>query len=124
MELNEKITLFTIGLLFKYCSETQEAAPTTFAKIVAESFYQGDEASLKNHTTPEGFQTFSSLQKMFAKPKNSGPNFKIIDKRIKGEIAWVKYSTSYDKTPGIFKLVKVNGEWKATARKPSEKAPF
>ncbi|MBD0777755.1 hypothetical protein HPE56_08115 [Maribacter sp. ANRC-HE7] len=120
----KKITLFTIALLFIACAETQDASPAAIAKIVAESFYQGDEASLKKHTTPEGFVTFSNLQKMFAKPKNSESNFKVIDERIEGEIAWVKYSTSYDKTLGIFKLVKVNGEWKATARKPSEKAPF
>ncbi|MBD0777857.1 hypothetical protein HPE56_08630 [Maribacter sp. ANRC-HE7] len=106
------------------CAGTQDAPPAVIAKIVAESFYQGDEASLKKHTTPEGFATFSNLQKMFAKPKNSESNFKVIDERIEGEIAWVKYSTSYDKTPGIFKLVKANGEWKSTARKPSEKVPF
>ena len=39
-------------------------------------------------------------------------------------MAWIKYSTAYDKTPGVFKLVKLEGEWKVTVRDPNEKVPF
>ncbi len=120
----KRLVIYTVVLLFIACAETQDSSPASIAKTVAESFYQGDEETLKKHTTPEGFANFSNLMKMFAKPKGSESNFKVLDESVEGEIAWVKYSTSYDKTPGVFKLVKVDGEWKATARKPKEEVPF
>ena len=120
----KRIVFYTLVVLFVSCSGTQDSSPASVAEIVAESFYQGDEATLKNHTTTEGFVTFSNLQKMFAKPKGSESSFKVIDKIIEDDVAWVKYSTSYDKTPGIFKLLKQNGIWKVTVRDPKEKAPF
>jgi hypothetical protein len=120
----KNIIIYSIVLLFTSCAVTQDSTPASVAEIVAESFYQGKEVMLKKHTTPEGFITFSNLQKMFAKPKGSESNFKLIDEVIEGDIAWVKYSTSYDKTPGIFKLVKQDGVWKVTVRDPKEEAPF
>ncbi|QCX00600.1 DUF4878 domain-containing protein [Aggregatimonas sangjinii] len=120
----KKLVIFTLALLFIACAETQDTTPASVAEIVAESFYQGDEATLKKYTTPEGFANFSNLMKMFAKPKSSEMNFKVIEESTEGDVAWVKYSTAYDKTPGIFKLVKVDGVWKATARKPKEEVPF
>lgn len=118
------IAIYTLVLLFISYVGTQDPTPDSVAEIVAESFYQGKEAILKKHTTPEGFVTFSNLQKMFTKPKGSESNFKLINEVIEGDIAWVKYSTSYDKTPGIFKLVKQDGVWKVTVRDPKEKAPL
>lgn len=41
-----------------------------------------------------------------------------------GAVAWVKYTTAYDKTPGIFKLVKQDGKWLATGRGLKDKVPF
>ena len=120
----KSLATFILVFLLISCSGTQDSSPASVAEIVAESFYQGKETMLKKHTTPEGFATFSNLQKMFAKPKGSKSNFKLIDDVIEGDIAWVKYSTSYDKTPGIFKLVKVDGIWKVTVRNPKEKATF
>ena len=120
----KNIVLYTFVLLLTACVGTQDSSPASVAKIVAESFYQGDEATLKKHTNPEGFASYSNVMKMFAKPKGSESNFKVIDEKIENDVAWIKYSTSYDKTPGIFKLVKVDGIWKATARSPKEKAPF
>ena len=111
-------------LLFISCSGTKDASPSSIAELVAESFYQGDEATLKKHTTLEGFVAYSNLQKMFAKPKGSHTNFKLIDEKTEGDMAWIKYSTAYDKTPGVFKLVKLEGEWKVTVRDPNEKVPF
>jgi hypothetical protein len=120
----KRIVIFSLVLLFISCARTQDSSPASVAEIVAESFYQRDEATLKKHTTQEGFATFSNLQKMFTKPKGSETKFKLIDEATEGEVAWIKYSTAYDKTPGIFKLVKVDGEWKVTVRDPKEKAPF
>ena len=120
----KRIVICSLLLLFISCAGTQDSTPASVAEIVAESFYQGKEAMLKKHTTPEGFATFSNLQKMFAKPKSSESNFKLIDEVIDSDVAWVKYSTSYDKTPGIFKLIKQEGVWKVTVRYPKEKAPL
>lgn len=120
----KKIAIYSLIAIFISCAETTNSDPVSVAEIVAESFYQGKETTLKKHTTPEGFATFSNLQKMFAKPKGSESNFKIIDDVIEGDVAWVKYTTSYDKTPGIFKLVKIDGVWKVTVRDPNEKAPL
>ncbi|WP_430427059.1 hypothetical protein [Maribacter litoralis] len=120
----KNIVLIALILLFIGCGETQDSSPASVAKTVAESFYQGDEETLNKHTTPEGFANFSNLMKMFAKPKSSEMNFKINEKSIEGDVAWVKYSTSYDKIPGVFKLVKVDGVWKVTVREPREKLPF
>jgi len=52
---------------------------------------------------------------MFAKPESSKSDFKLIDETKDGDVAWVKYSTSYDKTPGV---------WKVTVRDPIEAAPL
>ena len=120
----KRIAIYSLVLLFISCAGTLDSSPASVAETVAQSFYQGDEATLRKHTTTEGFATFSNLQKMFAKPKGSESNFKLIDETAEGDVAWVKYSTSYDKTPGIFKLVKQDGKWKATLRDPKEKAPF
>ncbi|MCF8714679.1 hypothetical protein JM658_07530 [Joostella atrarenae] len=119
-----KITIWSIVFLFISCAETTNSTPAAVAEIVAESFYQSKEAMLKKHTTPEGFITFSNLQKMFTKPKGSESNFKLINEVTQGDVAWVKYSTSFDKTPGIFKLVKQDGVWKVTVRDPREKTPL
>lgn len=120
----KRIASYLLILLFVSCAGTQDSSPAAVAEIVAQSFYQSDEATLKKHTTPEGFASFSNLQKMLAKPKGSESNFKLIDQMIEGDVAWVKYSTSYDKTPGIFKLVKQDGKWKVTLRDPKEKTPL
>ena len=120
----KRIAIYALVLLFISCAGTQDSTPASVAEIVAESFYQGKEAILKKHTTPEGFATFSNLQKIFAKPKGSESNFKLIDETFEGDVAWIKYSTSYDKTPGVFKLVKQDDLWKVTVRDPKEKAPL
>lgn len=120
----KRLVIYTVVLLFIACAETQDVSPASVAEIVAESFYQSDEATLKKHTTPEGYSNFSNLMKMFAKPKNSEMNFKVIEESIDGDMAWIKYSTTYDKTPGVFKLVKVDGVWKVTVRESMEEVPF
>lgn len=43
---------------------------------------------------------------------------------MEGEVAWIKYSTVYDPKPGVFKLVKKDGQWKVTHNGPRDKGPF
>lgn len=118
------MVVYSLVMLFLACGGKQDSAPAEIAKIVAESFYQGDEGQLKAHTTEEGYANFKNLAAMFAKSDNPDSNFKVLEETTEGDVAWVKYSTSYDKTPGIFKLLKQDGKWKVTARRPSEKVPF
>ena len=118
------LIIYTSLLLFFSCGIKEESTPSITAQIVAESFYQGNETKLKEYTTEEGYANFKNLLPMFAKSKNTDSNFKVIEEAVEDEIAWVKYTTSYDKTPGIFKLVKDDGAWKVTARRPGEKVPF
>lgn len=120
----KNIAIYSLVLLFFACAGNESTAPAKTAQIVAESFYQGNEAALKEHTTPEGYANFKNLMAMFAKSDTKDSNFKVIEETIDGDVAWVKYSTSFDKTPGIFKLVKQDGEWKVTARRPKEEVPF
>ena len=61
---------------------------------------------------------------MFNATKKKDSDFKVLQDTIMGDVAWVKYTTAYDKTPGVFKLVKQDGKWLATARGSKDKAPF
>ena len=99
-------------------------SPSETAKVVAESFYHGDKATLKKHTTEEGYTNLSSIQDMFVQDKNSESNFKIVDEAMEGNVAWIKYSTAYDPKPGVFKLVQKDGQWKVTHNGPRDKGPF
>lgn len=119
----KRFFIYSLVLLFIACEEKQ-LSHTETAKIVAESFYQGDKSTLKQHTTAESYAILANLQPLFAEDENSDPDFKIIDETVDGDVAWVKYSTSYDEKPGVFKLVKQNGQWKVTERRPREKVPF
>ncbi|MBJ7880703.1 hypothetical protein [Gelidibacter salicanalis] len=120
----KRIFFCSLILLFISCSGTNDSSPSAIAEIVAESFYQGDEATLTKHTTTKGFVTYSNFQKMFVKPKSSETDFKLIDENTASNVAWIKYSTAYDKTPGVFKLVRLDAEWKVTVRDPREKVSF
>ncbi|WP_445733602.1 hypothetical protein [Mariniflexile sp.] len=120
----KKLVICSLILLFLSCSENKNLSPSETAKVVAESFYHGDEATLKKYTTAEGYANLSSIQAMFAEDKDSEANFKVVDEAMDGEVAWVKYSTVYDPKPGIFKLVKENNQWKVTHNGPRDKGPF
>lgn len=106
------------------CAGEKELSPSETAKIVAESFYYGDKATLEKYTTKEGFANLAPIQEMFKEDKKSAANFEVIDKKIKKSEVWIKYSTSFDPQPGIFKLVKENGQWKVTHNGPKDKGPF
>lgn len=79
---------------------------------------------LLKHTTTESFAILSSLQDLFAEDEKSEINFAVIEDTIDGDVAWVRYSTSFEEKPSVFKLIKENGRWKVTERKPREKMPF
>ena len=120
----KRATIYPLILLFLACAGQQDLSPTETTKIVVESFYKGDNPTLKKYTTAESYANFLSLQGMFAEDKNSDSNFKAIDETTDSDTAWVKFSTSYEEKPSIFKLVKEDGQWKVTERKPREKTPF
>lgn len=110
-------------LLFISCSENKNTSPSETAKIVAESFFSKDESVLKKHTTQQGYSSLVTVQNMIP-DSDKEIEVEILDEAIDGEIAWVKYSSTYDGKSGIFKLVKENGQWKVTNKGPREKGPF
>lgn len=118
------IALCSLVVLFLSCSDAKISGPSATAKIVIESFYGKDEASLKANSTPEAYANYMNTINMFNATKKEDSNFKVLQDTIMGDVAWVKYTTDYDKTPGVFKLVKQDGKWLATARGSRDKAPF
>ncbi|WP_281986881.1 hypothetical protein [Aquimarina aggregata] len=96
---------------------------TETAETVAESFFSKDESVLKKHTTSEGFASLVTVQNMVP-DSDKEITVEILDESIDGEIAWVKYSTSFDGKSGVFKLIKENGQWKVTSKGTREKGPF
>ncbi|PHR00569.1 MAG: hypothetical protein COB32_12720 [Halomonas sp.] len=119
----KKIVICSLVLLFISCSENKNMSPSETAKIVAESFFSKDESVLKKHTTSEGYASLITVLNMMP---DSDKNIKveILDEVIEGDIAWIKYKTSFDGKSGVFKLVKENGQWKVTYNKPRGKGPF
>lgn len=120
----KNLVIFSIILLVVSCSENKNLSPSETVKIVATSFYHGDAATLKKHTTTEGYANLSSIQEMFSEDEDSEINFKVVEEAMNGEVAWIKYSTAYDPKPGVFKLIKEDGQWKVTHNGPRDKGPF
>lgn len=98
-------------------------SPSETAKIVAESFFSKNESVLKKHTTPEGYSSLVTVQNMIPE-SDKDIEIEILGEAIDEDIAWLKYSTTYDGKSGIFKLAKENGQWKVTNKGPREKGPF
>ena len=122
----KKLVICSLVLLFLSCadSETKISGPSATAQIVIESFYEKDEETLKANSTPQAYFNYMNTINMFNATKKKDSEFKVLQDTIMGDVAWVKYTTAYDKTPGVFKLVKQNGKWLATARGSKDKAPF
>jgi len=122
----KKLVICSLVLLSLSCadSETKISGPSATAQIVIESFYEKDEETLKANSTPEGYANYMNIINMFNATPKGDSNFTVLQDTIMGDVAWVKYSTAYDKTPGIFKLVKQDGKWLATVRGSKDKAPF
>lgn len=119
----KRIVICSLLLLFISCSENKNLSPSETAEIVAKSFFSKDESALKEHTTSEGYSSLITVQNMIPDSDNE-IKVEILDEAVDDEIAWVKYSTTYDGKTGIFKLVKENDQWKVTNKGPREKGPF
>ena len=119
----KNLVICSFVLLFISCSESKNMSHTETAQIVAESFFSKDESALKKHTTASGYSSLITGLNMMP---NSDKEIKveILEEAIDGEIAWVRYKTSYDGKTGIFKLVKENDQWKVTNKGPRENGPF
>ena len=96
---------------------------TETAQTVAKSFFTKDESALKKHTTSDGYASLITVQNMLP-DSDKEIEVEILDESIDGEIAWVRYKTTYDGKTGIFKLVKENDQWKVTNKGPREKGSF
>ncbi|MDR5591165.1 hypothetical protein [Christiangramia sp. SM2212] len=122
----KKIVVFSLIVMFLSCadSETKISGPSTTAQIVIESFYEKDEETLKANSTPQAYSNYMNTINMFNATVKDDSNFTVLQDTIMGDVAWVKYTTAYDKTPGVFKLVKQEGKWLATARGSKDKSPF
>lgn len=119
-----KTTLvIALVVLLVSCGETQNLSPTETAKIVAESFFSKDESVLKKNTTTEGYSSLVTVQNMMPESDDT-IEVEILDEAVDGEIAWVKYSTSFDGKPGVFKLIKEGNKWLVTSKGVREKGPF
>lgn len=117
-------TLITplIALLLIACTEHQTASHTDTAKVVIESFYQGDTTTLKKHTTEETYANFMTIQDLYTEDGDS--NFSVLEETSDENTAWVKFRTSYTNEPETFKLLKQDGKWKVAEREKGERAPF
>ena len=110
-------------LLFFSCSESKNFSPSETAKVVAKSFFSKDESTIKKYTTSEGYASLITVQNILP-DSDKEIAVEILDETIDGEIAWVKYKTSFDGKSSIFKLVKEDNQWKVTSKGPREKGPF
>ena len=117
------LVICSLVLLFISCSQTKNLSPAETATIVAKSFFTKDESALKKHTTSEGYNSLITVQNMMP-DSDKEIEVEILDEAIDKEIAWVKYKTTYDGKPGVFKLVKDNGQWMVTSKGPRERGPF
>ncbi len=119
----KRLIICSLVLLFISCSGNKNMSHTETAEIVAKSFFSKDESTLKKHTTSEGYASLITVQNMLP-DSDEEIEVEILDEAIDGEIAWVRYKTSYDGKTGIFKLVKENDQWKVTNKGPREKGSF
>ncbi|WP_300435906.1 hypothetical protein [Christiangramia sp.] len=105
------------------CAESQMSPAMTAQKVV-ESFYAKDNSQLKKYTTAASYESFLSVQDMFEAQNSLTSNFKVLDESIENQTAWVKFSTSFEDNPEIFKLIQEDGIWKVTESGVRETSPF
>lgn len=120
----KKMVIYSLVLLLFACAEQKQLSPTETAQVVAESFYTKDNSTLKKHTTTEGYDGMISIQNFVPDGNSENSDFKVVDETTDGDLAWVKFTTSYDTKPETFKLVKEDGQWKVTQQGVGEKGPF
>ncbi|UNY99381.1 hypothetical protein MQE36_03335 [Zhouia spongiae] len=122
----KNIVVLLLVLLFLSCADstTKVSGPSATAQVVIESFYEKDKEALKANSTPQAYSNYMNTINMFNATPKDDSKFTVLQDTIMGDVAWVKYTTAYDKTPGLFKLVKQNGKWLADARGSKDKSPF
>ncbi|QQX76486.1 MULTISPECIES: DUF4878 domain-containing protein [Aequorivita] len=119
----KNLALILLLLVGAACSQ-QNLSPTETAKIVVESFYSKDNQKLKEYTTVESYESFLAIQDIMTANTSGKSNFKVLQEKVDGDIAWVQFSTSFEEKPETFKLVKENGQWKVTEKDLKEKDHF
>ncbi|MCX2838412.1 hypothetical protein HC174_12085 [Salinimicrobium sp. CDJ15-81-2] len=120
----KNVVIYSIAFLFLACTGKQDLSPSETSKIVVESFYNKDNETLKKYTTPEGYEGLKSVQDLMAAGKSGNSNFEVLEETTDNEIAWVRFTTSYEENPELFKLLKIDGNWKVTQQGAREKGPF
>ena len=120
----KNIAIYSVVFLFLACAGKQDLSPSKTSKIVVESFYNNHNTTLKKHTTTEGYEGLKSIQDLMTAGKSGDSNFKVLEETADDKIAWVRFTTSYEENPELFKLLKVDGQWKVTQQGPREKGPF
>ena len=121
-----KNTILSLILLVLVACSQAQLSHTDTAKVVIESFYGKDDAKLKKHTTTDSYASFMSIQNIVTsiEPETKISKFKVLNEIIDGDIAWVKFTTTYQEKPETFKLTKSDGAWKVMRKEVREKAPF
>ncbi|MFS4494709.1 hypothetical protein [Maribacter sp. 2308TA10-17] len=119
----KKFSTYLVLLVFIACADKQ-LSHTETAKIVVESFYQKDNSKLKKYTTAESYASFISIQDMMTAAESGASDFNIVQEIVDRDIAWVKFTTSYEEKPETFKLVQEEGQWVVTEKGLREKGPF
>src|SRR5690554_6291032 len=119
----KNLALILLLLIGAACSQ-QNLSTTEIAKIVVESFYNKDNQKLKEYTTVESYESFMAIQDIITASTSGKSNFKVLQEKVDGDIAWVQFSTSYEEKPETFKLIKENGRWKVAEKGLREKGPF
>ena len=117
------LALILLLLVGAACSE-QNLSPTETSKVVVESFYNKDNQKLKEYTTFENYEYFLAIQDIMAANTSGKSNFKILQEKVDGDVAWVQFTTSYEEKSETFKLIKENGQWKVALKGLREKSPF
>ncbi|GFZ81699.1 hypothetical protein GCM10011531_09930 [Aquaticitalea lipolytica] len=84
----KRLVIYALVLLLFACAEQKELSPVETAQIVAESFYTKDNTTLKNHTTKEGYDGMVSIQNFVPDGNSNDSDFKILNEKTDGEIAW------------------------------------
>ncbi len=120
----KRIAIYCVIFLFLACEKKQNLTPSEISKIVVESFYNKENEILKKHTTTEGYYGLISIQDLIAVGKYGYSNFKVLEETNDDNTAWVRFTTSYEENPELFKLLKVDGQWKVTQQGTREKGPF
>ncbi len=118
-----RIILIVMLGIFLACSGTDKSHTET-AQIVVESFYQKDLPTLEKYTTEESFASLMAINDIIPVDETGDSNFSVVEEKENGEIAWVKFTTSYEDQPETFKLIKEDGKWKVTEIEMGERGPF